>query len=198
MNVEPLGDGALRWALPPNTDHRALLDALRALPNVIDAVVTERHACVTFDPERPPERPWEAAPATARTSGPRSFTVRVRYDGPDLADVAKRCSVSPEEVARLHAGREYVVATIGFLPGFAYLRELDPKLFVPRRSSPRPRMVAGSVAIAAGYTGIYPLASPGGWHVIGTATDFAPFSAERGAALALGDRVRFVEAQDGS
>jgi UPF0271 protein len=191
--AEPLGDGALRWPLPPGTNRRALLDALRAFPNVIDAIVTEEHACVTFDPKVPPERPWEAAAEAARSSEPGLFTVRVSYDGPDLPDVAKRCALSPRELVKLHSGREYSVALIGFLPGFAYLRELDARLVLPRRTSPRPRISPGSVGIAANYTGIYPFASPGGWHVIGTAREFVPFSAERGAALALGDRVRFVE-----
>jgi UPF0271 protein len=192
MNGEPLGDGALRWALPTGADRRALLAALRSLPGVIDAVVTERHACVTFDPERPPQRPWEGvASALVRATEPRSFTVRVRYNGPDLDEVARRCFLSTEQVVRLHASREYEVAMIGFLPGFAYLRELDPRLALPRRASPRPKMSAGSVAIAENYAAIYPLSSPGGWHVIGTALDFVPFSAETGSALAIGDRVRF-------
>ena len=92
----------------------------------------------------------------------------------------------------LHAASTYVVATIGFLPGFAYLRGLDAHLVLPRRSSPRARVPALAVGIAGPYAGVYPFASPGGWHLLGTAVGFTPFDARRGATLALGDRVRFV------
>jgi UPF0271 protein len=115
----------------------------------------------------------------------------VRYDGADLAEVARAAGVSPDEAAALHAGRVYEVAFVGFQPGFAYLRGLDPRLVVARRASPRPRVPALSVAVAGPYTGVYPFASPGGWSLLGTALDFAPFDAERGALLAVGDRVRF-------
>jgi len=84
------------------------------------------------------------------------------------------------------------------LPGFAYLRALDPRLVLPRRATPRPRVPALSVAIAGPYTGLYPFASPGGWHLLGTAVGFAPFDAHTGAAMSLGDRVRFVARDDGA
>ena len=87
----------------------------------------------------------------------------------------------------------YVVAAIGFLPGFAYLRGLDARLVVPRRAAPRTRVEALSVAIAGPYAGVYPFESPGGWNLLGTAVGFSPFDARAGAVLALGDRVRFVE-----
>jgi UPF0271 protein len=80
---------------------------------------------------------------------------------------------------------------VGFLPGFAYLRAPDPPFQLARRGSPRARVPAGSVGVAGPYTGIYPFASPGGWNLLGTAVDFVPFTVERGAALALGDVVRF-------
>lgn len=118
--------------------------------------------------------------------------MRVRYDGPDLDEVSRRLATSTAEVVSLHTATTYTVAAIGFQPGFGYLRGLDRRLVLPRRDTPRPRVPALSVAIAGPYTGVYPFASPGGWHLLGTAVDFCPFDAERGAALALGDRVRFV------
>jgi UPF0271 protein len=80
---------------------------------------------------------------------------------------------------------------LGFLPGFAYLNGLDPRLIAPRRRVPRPRVEAGSVAIAARYTAVYPFASPGGWNVIGHAEACELFRSDTGATLRLGDRVRF-------
>jgi len=92
-----------------------------------------------------------------------------------------------------HAAAEYRVAFIGFLPGFPYLMGLDPALHVPRRATPRTRVPAGSVAIGGAQTGIYPVASPGGWHVIGrTAIRLFDPAAAQPSLLRAGDRVRFV------
>jgi UPF0271 protein len=118
--------------------------------------------------------------------------VRVRYDGADLLAIAHASGLTREEVVAAHCGRTYEVALVGFLPGFAYLRALAPQLVLPRRATPRPRVPALSVAIAGPYTGVYPFASPGGWHLLGVAVGFAPFDPRRGATMALGDRVRFV------
>jgi 5-oxoprolinase (ATP-hydrolysing) subunit A len=206
--IEPFGDAAFRARLAEGIDGRALLETLRALPGVVDAVVTERHALVTFEPARPPAgfadavARAEAAAAEGRARVDAGTTdddpaakvheIRVRYDGPDLDAVAAAAGVSRDEVIAIHQAATYVVAAIGFLPGFAYLRGLDPRLVVPRRASPRPRVPALSVAIAGPYAGVYPFASPGGWHLLGTALGFAPFDPRVGAALALGDRVRFA------
>ena len=89
-------------------------------------------------------------------------------------------------------GETYEVAFLGFLPGFAYLTGIDPALALPRRATPRPRVPAGALAIAAGYAGIYPIASPGGWHLLGTA--LVPVWDDEGPRFAPSDRVRFVEA----
>jgi UPF0271 protein len=192
--IAALGDGAIRWRRDPNRDARTLLDALRAHPAVIDAVVTEEHAMVTFDPSRPPDSPWlveDRIPLAAAASHPREHVIGVRYDGPDLDEVAALARLARDEVIGAHAAQVYVVRLIGFLPGFAYLGPVAPALALPRRATPRPRIDAGAVGIAGGYTGVYPFASPGGWNVVGRAVDFAPFDVERGARLALGDRVRF-------
>jgi UPF0271 protein len=188
-----LGDGAYRWKRELGRDARALLDALRAHPGVIDAVVTETHAFVTFDPAKPPDAPWALEENVPKGSIPpqREHRVRARYDGPDLGEVASRLQVTREHVVHAHASRTYVVRLLGFMPGFAYLSALDPPLPMSRRSVPRPRVEAGSIGIAAGYTAIYPFASPGGWHLIATAVDFKAFDPQKGAAFALGDRVTF-------
>lgn len=114
-------------------------------------------------------------------------------EGEDLAEVAERGKLSAAEVIERHTAAEYTVAMLGFQPGFAYLIGLDASLHLPRRATPRTRVPAGSVAIGGAQTGIYPSASPGGWHVIGrtSARLFDP-AREPPALLAPGDRVRFV------
>jgi inhibitor of KinA len=125
----------------------------------------------------------------------RLIEIGVHYggaDGPDLEHVARTVSLTADEVIALHSGAGYRVAMIGFAPGFPYLAGLPPQLAVPRRATPRTRVAAGSVGIAGEQTGIYPLATPGGWQIIGR-TDSVLFSPHGDAPtlLRLGDRVRF-------
>ncbi len=140
-----------------------------------------------------------AAPEPATTADIRPVThVPVRYggaDGPDLAEVAVRTGLSEDDVVRLHAGAEYRVFCVGFVPGFPYLGMLPEELALPRRSTPRLHVPAGSVAIAGRQTGIYPSDTPGGWHVIGR-TDLSVWDPNRDppALLEPGARVRFVPA----
>jgi KipI family sensor histidine kinase inhibitor len=122
--------------------------------------------------------------------------IRVRYggsDGPDLAEVADRCGLTPAEVIERHASARHEVLFLGFAPGFAYLGGLPAQLVVGRRASPRERVPAGSVAIAGEHTGVYPLAMPGGWNLIGR-TGAVLFDPERAdpALLRPGAIVRFV------
>lgn len=122
----------------------------------------------------------------------RTIRIPVRYDGEDLGDVTARTGLTRNGVVELHTAREYHVYVIGFVPGFAYLGEIDNALVLPRRATPRKRVPAGSVAIAERQTGIYPFSTPGGWHVIGTTsvTMFDPASAKP-ALLHVGDTVIF-------
>jgi inhibitor of KinA len=141
-----------------------------------------------------------ATPAAAPAM-PREVELEVCYEpdlAPDLADVARRCGVSPDEVVALHAGAEYVVQCLGFAPGFPYLTGLPERLRVPRHDAPRPRVPAGSVAIAGAQAGVYPCETPGGWRVLGRTPRrlFDP-GAEPPALLAPGDRVRFVPVSRG-
>ena len=120
---------------------------------------------------------------------PRDLVLHAIYDGEDLDEVAQTAGLSTDEVIAIHTATTYVVETMGFAPGFGYLSGTDPRLAIPRRSTPRTRVPAGSLAIAAGYTAVYPFDSPGGWHLIGRVAErmFGP----SGALLELGDRVRF-------
>jgi inhibitor of KinA len=121
--------------------------------------------------------------------------VAVHYGGefgPDLADVARFGGCSEEQVITMHTDRIYRVFVVGFVPGFAYMAEVDSRIAAPRRSSPRTAVPAGSVAIAGGQTGIYPSVTPGGWNIIGR-TPAKPFDATRREPFLFkaGDRVRF-------
>jgi inhibitor of KinA len=127
---------------------------------------------------------------------PRLVHVPVCYGGeygPDLDDVARHTGISPEEVVRRHSAPEYRVHCIGFSPGFPYLGGLPLELAMPRRATPRKRIPEGSVGIGGAQTGIYPLSSPGGWHLIGrTPARLFSLEADPPSLLHAGDRVRFL------
>lgn len=134
---------------------------------------------------------WLAEPLPAETG--RRHEIPIWYAGADLTEVARACRLSVAQVIELHAAGEYRVGAIGFAPGFAYLGELDERLQLPRRATPRTEVPAGSLAIAERQTAIYPQASPGGWHLLGLCP-WRLFDAGRTppCPLQLGDRVRFV------
>jgi len=113
-------------------------------------------------------------------------------DGPDLDAVAAHAGLSPAQVIERHAAGDYVVAMLGFAPGFPYLLGLDPTLATPRLQTPRTRVAAGSVGIGGAQTGVYPRPGPGGWNIIGrtSAVLFDPLRASP-SLLLPGDRVRF-------
>ncbi len=107
---------------------------------------------------------------TSELHGARRWEIPVHYgsgSGVDLPEVAARTARTEDEVVAMHSAQTYHVYMLGFLPGFAYMGDLSPELYLPRRTTPRSRVPAGSVAIAAELTAIYPLESPGGWHLIG-------------------------------
>jgi KipI family sensor histidine kinase inhibitor len=126
---------------------------------------------------------------------PRLVRINVIYDGSDLPEVARRTAMTRQSVVEIHSSREYRVYMLGFAPGFAYLGDLDQRLSLPRRDSPRKRVPAGSVAIAETQTAVYPSSTPGGWHLIGR-TEMVMFDPHRDppATLRVGDRVRFEPA----
>lgn len=165
------------------------------LPGVIDVVPAARTVLVHHAPGADRDLVVAALaefPPFAAGAAPL-VEIGVRYDGDDLADVATNCAMSVDEVVRRHAGVEYTAAFCGFVPGFAYLIGLDPRLHLPRRATPRPRVAPGSVAIASEYAAVYPSATPGGWHLLGT-TDAVLWDEARPspALVEPGTRVRFV------
>jgi inhibitor of KinA len=124
----------------------------------------------------------------------RTVEIPVCYDpsiAPDLAGVADRLGLAVDEVIRIHTAQSYHVYMIGFLPGFPYMGELPATLFMSRKAKPV-MTPAGSVAIAGRQTGIYPMDSPGGWHVIGR-TRVSMFTPDSDPPVRLrpGDTIRF-------
>lgn len=120
--------------------------------------------------------------------------VPVVYDGPDLDAVAAMLRLSRDDVIALHTGSLWTAGFAGFAPGFAYLTSADGRLSVPRRAEPRTRVPAGAVALAAGYSAVYPRPSPGGWQLIGrTEAPMWEITRDPPALVGAGQRVRFVE-----
>ena len=208
--ILPVGDAALTIelgrALDPalNGRVRALDEAVRAhpFPGLLESVPAYASLLIVYDPARGSFGDARAAldrlldvPATAPRPGAR-HVVPVRYGGehgPDLPDVARACGLSERDLIKRHTAAEYTAFFVGFLPGFAYLGTLAPELETARRAAPRPRVPAGSVAMAGRLTGVYPFASPGGWNLIGRTERvlFDPF-ADAPALIRPGDRVRFL------
>ncbi len=176
-------------------DERVRRHALEVVPGNGNLTLIFQPREVAFDVvARALESAWDEARDDAAAA--RTIEFPVRYggpDGPDLQAVAERCGLREEDAIAAHAGAEYVVGFLGFLPGFAYLEGLDRRLHLPRREQPRTRVPAGSVAIAGTQSAVYPFDSPGGWHLIGR-TDCTMFDPSRSppALLSAGDRVRFV------
>ncbi len=175
------------------------LAALRRAVVELTAVAAERAGPASADPRTASDfvrvvggLRGDPVPGTA----PRSHEVEivVRYDGPDLDDVAAHTGLTPTEVIEAHTGTPWRVAFGGFAPGFAYLVGGDPRLHVPRRERPRPSVAAGSVGLAGEFSGVYPRSSPGGWQLLGT-TDAVLWDIDREppALLRPGTTVRFVD-----
>ena len=212
MTLSPLGDNAVVLEFGQEVDEavvmrvRALAAALELHPPVGVTEVVPAFTTVTVFYDLAHIGSYEQLCAELRTRAGRAASrppfetgklveIPVCYGGdfgPDLAAVAERAGLSPEEAAQLHQRTEYRVHAIGFLPGFPYLGGLPARLRTPRRASPRLQVPAGSVAIGGAQTGIYPLASPGGWNLIGR-TPLALFRADAhpSARLRVGDRVKF-------
>jgi inhibitor of KinA len=172
-----------------------------SLPGATEIVATFRSLCVNYDSLKTTGAELEQAIAAlikrVGTSSQirRLWEISVCYDpafAPDIEEVATRVGLSAAEVAALHAGTQYHVYMIGFVPGYPYMGDLPKQLRLPRRLDPRTRVPPGSLAIATSLTAVYPFESPGGWHLIGTSPVrfFDPASAN-GALLGPGDAVRF-------
>ena len=207
--IHALGDAALLCELPaPATlavQQRlwALMHEAAQWPGVGELLPGMNNLTLLFDPERLDaavlaRRLLAAWPDVAVASAADARVVEVPVDyggehGPDLHEVARHTGLPPAEVVRRHAGGDYVVYLLGFLPGFAFMGGLPPELATPRRGEPRTAVPARSVGIGGAQTGIYPSASPGGWQLIGRTPLqlFDPYAASP-TLLRPGDRVRFV------
>ncbi len=202
MRFLPVNGRALLVELADLEDTLALLASLQRTPvqGVEEMVPAAKTILVYF-------RPWATSAAKvvneiasrkldARTERSDVLVqIPVHYNGEDLADVAQILGISEQEVIARHTGSEYTVAFTGFAPGFGYLSGGDPIFNVPRRSSPRTKVPAGSVALAGTFSAVYPQASPGGWQLIGvTDTPMWDLSRELPALLQPGYRVQFVDA----
>lgn len=149
---------------------------------------------------RRPDAPPELDGGCGSAVGDRQAVIEVPtcYDGVDLLDIARAWDMTVAEVVATHTGVEHRVAFCGFVPGFAYCTGLPPGLRVARLPRPRPRVPAGSVAVAAEFTGVYPTASPGGWRLLGRTALvlWDATSPEQPATLVPGARVRFTAVGD--
>jgi KipI family sensor histidine kinase inhibitor len=207
VRISPLGDTALlaelgtRLDTALNTRAIALAAALRKRRDVRLAVPGVASVTVHFDPGQTSLE--VLAPAVRRLAAKRRqvgepgrlHRIPVVYDGPDLEEVASRLQLSAATVVGLHLKPIYRVFLLGFVPGWAYLGPLPEELELPRRKVPRTTVPAGSVAIAGRQSGIYPLAVPGGWHLIGRTSVrmFLPDS-DPPCLFRAGDRVKFFAA----
>jgi KipI family sensor histidine kinase inhibitor len=176
------------------------LEGVRGILNVHPAYTS---VLVDFDPRLRSHAQVEAllleriaAQAEKAVPESRHVEIPVRYGGefgPDLGDVARHTGLSEERVVELHAAAEYLVYFVGFSTCFPYLGGLPPELATPRLAAPRKHVPVGSVAIGGAQAGIYPLASPGGWRLIGrTELKLFDLSASPPPLLRMGDRVRFI------
>lgn len=223
FTVEPYGEFAYLASLGAGIDERAnelvmaLADEIRELhssgkapPGLRELVPAYDSLLVALDPDSAEPEPWDQAireaagrVASADRGAPpkgarrgRAVELPVAYggeDGPDLTATASERGLSAEELIALHAGAEYRVYMLGFMPGFPYLGGMDGRIASPRLATPRAKVPAGSVGIADEQTGVYPLESPGGWKLIGRCP-LTLFDARRDppALIAPGDRLRFV------
>jgi KipI family sensor histidine kinase inhibitor len=207
IRVYPLGDTAVlaelgtRLDTALNTRAIALAAALKKRRDVRQAVAGHASVTVQFDPDQITLDALAAAIRRLASKRPpmeepgRLHRIPVVYDGPDLEAVAQALGLTPQQVIEIHLKPIYRAFLIGFVPGWAYLGPLPDELVLPRRAVPRTRVPAGSVAIAGHQTGIYPLDSPGGWHLIGRSPVklFLP-DRDPPSLFRAGDRVKFFAA----
>lgn len=208
--IEPLGDAALLIRLGDKIDeetHRKVAAVAARLsekpfPGMIEYVPAFTTVAVHYDPARATFAQASAfvsalVKGVSLSALPEFDPVEIpvcygRDLGPDLDFVADHAKLTADEVVRIHTGGDYRVYMIGFTPGFPFLGGLPEQIATPRRSSPRIAVPAGSVAIGGKQTGVYPVESPGGWHIIGR-TRLSLFRPDLNppTLLRMSQRVRF-------
>ena len=182
-----------------------LAKAIREKPlaGIIETVPTFRSLTVQYDPAAITQKKlckkltgYITQEQKQESEDARIFGIPVCYGGQfgeDLCIVAKHAGLSEKEVIKIHSGPEYLIYMLGFLPGFAYLGGLDSRIETPRLQTPRKAIPAGAVGIGGRQTGIYPVASPGGWNLIGK-TPLRFYDPDRAEPILLraGDFIRFL------
>ena len=215
--LKPLGDAALLVELGDKIDSTVnqrvhALNALLQTKNIAGIVETVPAYCtllihydpliLTFDQVTHWVRDKLTQVDDSLNRKPRQLEVPTRYggaSGPDLEAVAVSKGISAADIVRIHSECEYTVYMMGFTPGFPYLGTLDERLIMPRMETPRTLVKAGTVAIAGSQTGIYPLDSPGGWHLIGwTPLKLFDPTRESPFLFAPGDIIKFIPLESDS
>lgn len=198
MRVLPYGERCLLIEVADHIEALTLYEDVRREPpaGLVDLVPAAATVLVVFDSEQDTSAAFPALRARTITAANRPVgdlvEVPAVYDGTDLDEVAATLGMSVDEVIGRHEATEYVVAFMGFAPGFAYLSGLDPALHMPRHDVPRTKVPIGSIAMAGGFTAVYPQESPGGWRLVGhTALGVWDLDRQPPALLQPGMRVRF-------
>lgn len=202
MRIHAYGRGALLVELDALSEVLGLHAELRRDPprGLVETVPAARTLLVSFDPRGTTPAAIATEVRRRRVVGHRfevgpEVQVPVRYDGEDLDEVARLTGRRPADIVRRHLARTYVVAFIGFAPGFYFLAGGDDALAVPRRPAPRTDVPRGAVGLAGEFSGIYPRTGPGGWQLIGHTTASLWDPARTPSALLVpGTRVRFLDA----
>ena len=199
------GDDALRLSAPDRDERFARASQIRATGDWVEVVPGRRDVTVQFDPLR--HTPDEALARLSRTlstpAPPPSRTLEtvelpVHFggkNGPDLADISHRIGLSETEVISRLLSAPLRVDMLGFTPGFAYMSGLDAELEIPRLLQPRQQVPAGSIGLITGQCGLYALAGPAGWPIIGrTSVSLFDAAADNPFRLQPGMQVRLVDA----
>lgn len=207
FDVQRTGERTLRYSFPAkinSTIHEqviSLKNVILTIPNVTEVVSGYHTVTVYVDHERHVAQveigilqAWKTSSVENKTFG-KLHIIPVCYNGEDLEQLAHAKNLTAQQVIELHTAVEYTIYMIGFLPGFPYLGGLDERLHLPRREVPRRSVHKGSVGIGGSQTGIYPIESPGGWHIIGqTPIDiFSATSIDTPFLFQAGDRIQFTE-----
>lgn len=180
---------------------RSQPDSAQSLQEVVpgpgNLLLVMKHGVATEQVVQQAEALWVSCDQVPRESA--LIEIPVSYggkNGPDLQQLSRHTGLEVSDIIQRHCMPEYLVQCLGFMAGFAYLGGMDPALIIPRKKTPAASIPAGAVAIGGQYTGIYPSATPGGWHIIGH-TDIKLFDPHNDPACLLkpGDRLRFVSVE---